>query len=129
MSPAAADTLLSHFKSTNTNPNDYDLIVSGDLGTLGSRVLKDLVWEKGYDIEKQHVDCGELVYSIKEEEYQGGSGAGCSALVFCSYLYSKLINKELNKILLMATGALLSSVSSQQGESIPGIAHAVVVES
>lgn len=129
MAPGAADTLFTHFKETNTNPNDYDLIVTGDLGTLGSRIFKDLIWEKGYDIEKQHVDCGELVYAISEEEYQGGSGAGCSAMVFNSYLYSKLRKNELNRILLIATGALLSSVSSQQGESIPGIAHAVVVES
>lgn len=129
MAPGAADTLFTHFKETNTNPNDYDLIVTGDLGTLGSRIFKDLIWEKGYDIEKQHVDCGELVYAISEEEYQGGSGAGCSAMVFNSYLYSKLRKSELNRILLIATGALLSSVSSQQGESIPGIAHAVVVES
>ena len=104
------------------------MIVSGDLGTLGSRILKDLIWEKGFDIEKQHVDCGELVYNIAEQEYQGGSGAGCSALVFSSYLFDKLKKGKLKKIIIMATGALLSSLSSQQGESIPGIAHAVVVE-
>ena len=71
----------------------------------------------------------ELIFNICEKEYQGGSGAGCSAVVFNSYLYKKLLNDEFNKIIFMATGALLSSVSSQQGESIPGIAHAVVVES
>ena len=129
MACAAADTILTHFKDTGLNQSDYDLIVTGDLGTLGSRIVKDLMWEKGFDMEKQHVDCGELVYNICEDEYQGGSGAGCSSLVFNSYLYEKLINKEYNKILLVATGALLSSVSSQQGESIPGIAHAVAVES
>ncbi len=128
MAPAACDTLLSHFKQSKTNPFDYDLIVTGDLGTLGSRILKDLLWEKGFDIDKQHVDCGELIYSICECEYQGGSGAGCSSLVFNSYLYKKLRKNEFNKILLVATGALLSSLSAQQGESIPGIAHAVVVE-
>ncbi len=128
MAPAAADTLLTHFSELGVNQNDYDLIVTGDLGALGSRVFKDLMWEKGFDVENQHVDCGELVYCISEGDYQGGSGAGCSALVFNSYLYKKLKNKKLNKILLMATGALLSSVSSQQGESIPGITHAVVVE-
>ena len=93
------------------------------------RILKDLIWEKGYDIEKQHVDCGELVYNLCEQEYQGGSGAGCSALVFSSYLVRRLKEKRIKRIILIATGALLSSVSSQQGESIPGIAHAVVVES
>ncbi len=129
MAPAAFDSLITLFSDTNTEPSDYDLIVSGDLGSLGSRILKDLTWEKGFDIEKQHVDCGELIYNISEEEYQGGSGAGCSSLVFCSYLYGKLKRKELRKIILMATGALLSSLSSQQGESIPGIAHAIVLES
>ena len=129
MAPGTADTLIAHFKQSGTAEDDYDLIITGDLGALGSRILKDLVWEKGYDIEKQHVDCGELIYNLCETEYQGGSGAGCSAVVFCSYFYKKLIEKKLKKILFMSTGALLSSVSSQQGESIPGIAHAVVIES
>ena len=128
MSPAACDTLFTHFEETKLDPNDYDLIVTGDLGTLGSRIFKDLIWEKGYDVEKQHVDCGELVYNLCESEYQGGSGAGCISLVFNSYLHKKINNKELKKVLVMATGALLSSVSSQQGESIPAIAHAVVLE-
>lgn len=129
MAPAACDTLLTHFKESGYTPKDYDLIITGDLGTLGTRIFKDLMFEKGYDVEKQHVDCGELVYNLCEKEYQGGSGAGCSSLVFCSYILEELKRKKLNKILLMATGALLSSISSQQGESIPGIAHAVRVES
>ena len=129
MAPAACDTLYNHFKDTGFKPSDYDLIITGDLGTLGSRILKDLLYEKGLDIEKQHVDCGELVFNIAETEYQGGSGAGCSSLVFCSYIYERLLNNKLKKVLLMSTGALLSSVSTQQGESIPGIAHAVSIES
>lgn len=128
MAPAASDCLITFFEDTKTLPDDYDLIVSGDLGALGSRILKDLTWEKGYDISSRHVDCGELVYNISEEEYQGGSGAGCSSLVFCSYLFDGLKKKKFKKIILMATGALLSSLSSQQGESIPAIAHAVCVE-
>lgn len=128
MAPGAADCLITHFKETKSLPDDYDLIVSGDLGTLGSRILKDLTWEKGYDIEKNHVDCGELVYNLKENEYQGGSGAGCSSLTFCAYIYRKMLQGKYNKVLLMTTGALLSSVSAQQGESIPGIAHAIVME-
>ncbi len=128
MAAAACDTLVTHFKETGLSPSDYDLIISGDLGTLGSRILKDLTWEKGWDIEAQHVDCGEMVYHIDEKDYQGGSGAGCSSMTFCSYFYKRLKEKKFKKILLMATGALLSSVSSQQGESIPGIAHAVSVE-
>ena len=98
MAPAALNTLLTLFNDTKTNPEDYDLIVSGDLGTLGSRILKDLIWEKGFDIEKQHVDCGELVYNIAEQEYQGGSGAGCSALVFSSYLFDKLKKGKVSRV-------------------------------
>lgn len=128
MAPAAVDSILRHFEGTNLGPDDFDLIVTGDLGTLGSRILKDLVWEKGFDIEKQHIDCGELVYNICEQEYQGGSGAGCSSLVFNSYLYKKMMQKKYKRILLATTGALLSSVSTQQGESIPGICHIVQLE-
>lgn len=129
MAPAACDTLVTHLKETKSCPNNYDLIVTGDLGTFGSRLFKDLCWEKGFDVENQHIDCGELVFNINEKEYQGGSGAGCSSLVFSSYLMQKLKAKKIKKMLLIATGALLSSVSSQQGESIPGIAHAVCIES
>lgn len=128
MAPAAADTICAHFKEMDVSPNYYDLIITGDLGTFGSRILKDLVWEKGYDIENQHVDCGELVFNINEKEYQGASGAGCSSMVFCSYLIDKLIRGKVKKVLLVCTGALLSSLSSQQGESIPSIAHAVSIE-
>lgn len=128
MAPAACDTIFTHLKETGLDPTNYDLIITGDLGTLGSRILKDLLWEKGYDIEKQHIDCGELVYNICEQEYQGGSGAGCSSLVFNSYIYTMLKESKYNKVLLVATGALLSSVSTQQGDSIPAIAHAVVIE-
>ncbi len=129
MAPGCADTIFTHFKETNLKPSDYDLIITGDLGALGSRIFKDLMWENGFDMEKQHVDCGELIYNICEDEFQGGSGAGCSSVVFNSYLLKKLKEKKLKKILLVATGALLSSVTTQQGESIPSIAHAVVVES
>lgn len=128
MAPAACDTLVKLLKETKTTPKDYDLILSGDLGALGSRLLKKLMSDKGFDI-KNHTDCGEMIYNIEEEEYQGGSGAGCSAVVFGSYIYKKLLKKEIKRMILMATGALLSSISTQQGESIPGICHAVVIES
>ena len=128
MAPAAADTLLAHFRETRKSPEDYDLIVTGDLGALGSRILKDLTWEKGVDISHNHTDCGEIVYKVIEDEYQGGSGAGCSALVLCSYLYEKMKRKELKRVLFTATGALLSTVSSGQCESIPCIAHCVSLE-
>ena len=128
MSPAAADTILTHLQDTGREADDYDLIVTGDLGALGSRLLKDLLWEKGVDIEKNHVDCGEIVYNVIEDEFQGGSGAGCSAVVFNAYLYEKLKKGEIRRVLLAATGALLSTVSSGQGESIPCICHAVSIE-
>ena len=128
MAPAAADTILRHLKDTGRNARDYDLIITGDLGALGSRIVKDLTWEKGVDIANNHVDCGEIVYNVIEDEFQGGSGAGCSAIVFNAYIYEKLKRRELNRVLLAATGALLSTVSSGQGESIPCICHAVAIE-
>ena len=128
MAPAAADTILAHFRGTKENEEAYDLIVTGDLGALGSRILKDLTWEKGLDISKNHVDCGEIIYNVIEDEFQGGSGAGCSAVVLNSYLHAKMMTGAIKRILFVATGALLSTVSSGQGESIPCIAHAVTLE-
>lgn len=128
MAPAAVDTLVAHFKENNLKPKDYDLIVTGDLGAFGSRIFKDLAWEKGYDVQKQHVDCGEIIYNIDETEFQGGSGAGCSAVVFNSFIYDKMKNGKLKRVLFMATGALLSTTSTQQGETIPAISHAVTFE-
>ena len=129
MAPAACSTILRHLQERKLDPGYYDLIVTGDLGALGSRIVKDLTWEKGVDISENHIDCGEIIYKVIEDEFQGGSGAGCSAVVFNSYLYRELKAGKLNKILLVATGALLSTVSSGQGESIPCIAHAVSIES
>ena len=128
MAPAAADTVLHHLKDTGRNADYYDLIITGDLGALGSRIFKDLVWEKGVDLQANHVDCGEIIYKVIEDEFQGGSGAGCSAVVFNSYIYEKLKRGEMKRVLLAATGALLSTVSSGQGESIPCICHAVSIE-
>ena len=128
MAPAACDTILTHLKDTGREPGYYDLIVTGDLGALGSRIVKDLTWEKGVDIQPNHVDCGEIIYKVIEDEFQGGSGAGCSAVVFKSCLYDKLKKREINRVLFAATGALLSTVSSGQGESIPCICHAVSIE-
>lgn len=128
MAPAAADTILNHLRDTGRKADYYDLIITGDLGALGSRILKDLTWEKGVEIQQNHVDCGEIIYNVIEDEFQGGSGAGCSAVVFNSYIFDKLKRKEINRVLLAATGALLSTVSSGQGESIPCISHAVSIE-
>lgn len=129
MAPAAADTLIRHFKDTGTEPADYDVIITGDLGALGSRILKDLMWEKSLDISANHVDCGEIIYKVIEDEFQGGSGAGCSAVVMNSYVFTKMSAGLYKKVLFAATGALLSTVSSGQGESIPCISHAVELES
>lgn len=126
--PAAADTIMQHFKDTGTQPTDYDMILTGDLGALGSRIVKDLTWEKGYDISARHVDCGEIIYKVVENEFQGGSGAGCSAVVLNSYVLSKMQAGLYKRVLFAATGALLSTVSSGQGESIPCISHAVELE-
>ncbi|MCM1438166.1 MAG: stage V sporulation protein AD [Roseburia sp.] len=128
MAPACADTLIRHFRDTETSPDDYDLILSGDLGALGSRILKDLTWEKGFDISEKHVDCGEIIYNVIEDEFQGGSGAGCSAVVLNSYIITKMRAGQYRRVLFAATGALLSTVSSGQGESIPCISHAVQLE-
>lgn len=128
MAPAAADTILRHLKDVGKPSDYYDLIVTGDLGALGSRIVKTLVWEKGVDMQKNHIDCGEIIYNVIEDEFQGGSGAGCSAVVFNGYLMDKLKKREVNRVLFCATGALLSTVSSGQGESIPCVAHAVAVE-
>ena len=128
MAPAACDTILNHLRDTGRSVDYYDLIITGDLGALGSRIVKDLTWEKGVDMQKNHVDCGEIVYDVIEREFQGGSGAGCSAVVFGSYIMDGLKKRKLNRVLLCATGALLSTVSSGQGESIPCITHAVAIE-
>ncbi len=128
MAPAACSTLIQHFKDTDTMPENYDIIVTGDLGALGSRILKDLMWEKGYDISFNHVDCGEIIYKVIEDEFQGGSGAGCSAVVMNSYIFTKMAAGLYKNVLFAATGALLSTVSSGQGESIPCISHAVELE-
>ncbi len=127
MAPAAADTVMRHFRDTDTLPEDYDAIITGDLGALGSRIFKDLLWEKGFDVAN-HVDCGEMIYKVVEDEFQGGSGAGCSAVIMNSYVFAKMEAGLYNKVLFAATGALLSTVSSGQGESIPCISHAVELE-
>ncbi|MBQ3571424.1 MAG: stage V sporulation protein AD [Clostridia bacterium] len=125
MAPAVVDSLGDFFEEKNVTPNNYDMILTGDLGTLGSRILKDLIKKRGFDIDKNHLDCGELIYNLNEKEYSGGSGAGCSAVVFNSYIYKMMLLERYKKILFVPTGALLSTLSSQQGESIPGIANVI----
>jgi stage V sporulation protein AD len=129
MAPAAADTLVSHFQDLGTAPEDYDLILTGDLGTVGSAALKNLMKMQGYLLEGNYTDCGTLIYDLtRQDVHAGGSGCGCSSVVFTGSTWKQLNAGRYRKVLLAATGALMSSTSSQQGETIPGIAHAVVVE-
>ena len=129
MAPAAADTILAHLRDTGRAPDYYDLILTGDLGALGSRLVEDLLAERGADISANHVDCGEVVYAPAEDEFQGGSGAGCSAAVLNAYILAKLRRGGgIRRVLFTATGALLSTVTSGQGDTIPCIAHAVAIE-
>lgn len=128
MAVAALTTLVAHFKDTNSGPDDYDLIVTGDLGKLGSDILQDLMQKEGYILGQSYHDCGQMIFSKKQRVYQGGSGAGCSASILNSYIIPKLKKGELKRVLFCATGALLSTTSTQQGESIPCICHAVEIE-
>lgn len=128
MAPAAMETLKSHFEATKTRPENYDLIVTGDLGKLGSEILMDLMEKEGYKLGENYNDCGQMIFSKKQKVFQGGSGAGCSATILNSYILSKLKKGQLKKVLFCATGALLSPISTNQGETIPSIAHAVVIE-
>lgn len=129
MAPAAVDTLKQHFQDTNRTEKDYDLIVSGDLGKVGKTITIELLKEYDYNIESNYIDCGnEIFHGENQGTNCGGSGAGCSATVMSSMIYKGLLSKKYKRVLLIATGALLSSTSALQGESIPGIAHAVVVE-
>lgn len=126
MAPAAADTIITHFKDTNKSFDDYDLVVTGDLGTLGNEILKDLLIKNGYSPKNKLTDCGILIYDLeKQDVHCGGSGCGCSASVLTSYLIPNIKNGTFSNILFIATGALMSPTATQQGETIPGIAHLV----
>lgn len=127
MAPSACDTLVTFFKDTNTCPEDYDVIYTGDLGKLGSDILLDLTRQEGYDISAQQHDCGASLYWDEQQTYQGGSGAACSALVFNGVLLGRLRRGEYSRILLAGTGALMSPTTSFQGDSIPAITHLVEV--
>lgn len=125
MAPAAAQTLLDFFTDTATAPADYDRIFTGDLGLVGTELLHRLTAENGIRLEN-HQDCGLLLYDRDTQDvHAGGSGCGCSASVLCGHILNRMTRGELKNILFMATGALMSTTSSQQGESIPGIAHLV----
>ena len=127
MAPAAMSTLIAHFEDTNTTPDDYDLILTGDLGKLGSEILMDLMENKGFKLKDSYSDCGQMIFNNNQKTYQGGSGCGCSAVVLNSYVMQKMREGVYKKVLFAATGALLSTLSSQQGNTIPGICHAVEI--
>lgn len=131
MAPAAKKTISDFLSETNTRPQDYDLILTGDLGQIGSELLYELLEkESNIDIRSVHRDCGLMIYDReKQDVHAGGSGCGCSASVLCSEIMSGMRQRRYRKIMFVATGALLSGVSSLQGESIPGIAHGVIIRS
>lgn len=129
MAPAAVNTIKQHFQDTGRTPDDYDLIATGDLGKVGKKITAELIKDYGYDIDKIYIDCGDEIYNAEEQGVNaGGSGCGCSAVVACGYIYKNLLSGKLKKALLISTGALMSPTASFQGESIPGIAHAVAIE-
>lgn len=127
MAPAAVDTLLSHFEDFDISPSYYDLIVTGDLGKVGHSIVLDLMEKNGVKM-KNYNDCGMMLYDLESQDvHSGGSGCGCSAAVLCSYILPEMKKGRLKNLLFIGTGALMSPVSIQQGESIPGIAHAVAI--
>lgn len=126
MAPAASATIQRYLQSTETSPDDYDFIVTGDLGTMGSTLLVELLQKQGIDISKNHKDCGVLIFDNETQDtHCGGSGCGCSASVLCGHFLPMFERKEVKNILFVATGALMSTMSVQQGESIPAVAHLV----
>ncbi len=129
MAPAALDTLITHFKDTGRSPNYYDAIFTGDLGYVGKDILIELAESEGYNIKSNYNDCGVLIFDKeKQDTHSGGSGCACIATVFSGYIYKQLKAKKLKRVLLIATGALTNSTTTQQGETIPGIAHAISIE-
>ena len=129
MAPAACDTIWQHLYDFGRLPSDYDCIFTGDLGMVGQKILFDLLAEKSVDIQAQHQDCGLLIYDNETQDtHSGGSGCGCAASVLTAYILPKIAAGEWKRILFVPTGALLSKVSFNEGVSIPGIAHAVIIE-
>ena len=129
MAPSALDTLITHLKDTGRKPSYYDAIITGDLGHIGKEILTEMAETKGYNIKNNYNDCGVLIFDKDAQDtHAGGSGCACIGSVFSGYFYKMLLERKINRLLLMATGALMNSTSSQQGESIPGIAHAVAIE-
>ena len=129
MAPAAIDTLCTLFKDTGFNPDDFDGIFTGDLGKIGSDILTEKIKEEGYDISRVHSDCGMMIYDMKTQDvHSGASGCGCMGSVLCGHILPNMRQGKYSRIIAMATGALMNPTVVLQGESIPGIAHAVIIE-
>lgn len=129
MAPAACDTIAANLRDLKEEPGYYDRIITGDLGYVGQEILLDLLKEKGYNIEKQHLDCGILIYDREvQDTHSGGSGCGCSAVTLAGYILRQLKQGKWKRVLFVPTGALLSTVSFNEGSPVPGIAHAVMLE-
>ena len=129
MAPAAAQTIEQMLTNTGMNPGDFHMILTGDLGAVGSELLLQLLEKEKIVIKKEHRDCGMLIYdNQKQDTHAGGSGCGCAASVLCGSIIPAIERGEVGRVLFVATGALMSTTSAQQGESIPGIAHAVILE-
>ncbi len=129
MAPAACDTIFQNLQDFGRMPEDYDKIITGDLGYVGQKILLDLLEEKGYLIENQHMDCGIEIFDAETQDtHSGGSGCGCSATVLASYILPKIEKGTWKRVLFVPTGAMLSTVSFNEGQSVPGIAYGVVLE-
>jgi len=129
MAPAAASTIERHLKDFQRDPGDYDKIITGDLGKVGQTILLELLREKGYDIADVHMDCGIEIYDgDTQDTHAGGSGCGCSAVTLSAYILKQIEEKYWKKVLFVPTGALLSKTSFNEGQSVPGVAHALVIE-
>lgn len=129
MAPAACDTIARNFSDFGRSVKDYDVVFTGDLGIIGQKILLDLLEEQNIALSPIHKDCGILIYDhLSQDTHAGGSGCGCSASVLASYILPKVVSGEWKRILFVPTGALLSKVSFNEGDSIPGIAHGVVIE-
>ena len=129
MAPAATDTIVQNMKDFGRNPEDYDRIITGDLGYIGQSILFDLAKGKGYDIKSKHMDCGMTIFDQETQDtHAGGSGCGCAAVTLAAFILPKIERGEWNRILFVPTGALMSTVSFNEGASVPGIAHGIVLE-
>ena len=129
MAPAAMDTIMQNFRDFGRDAEKYDRIITGDLGYVGQDILFDLLREKGYDIRTKHMDCGITIFDQKTQDtHAGGSGCGCAAVTLAAYILPKVKKGEWKRILFVPTGALMSTVSFNEGASVPGIAHGIVIE-